>query len=131
MRKLKVLIAKPGLDGHETGAKVVAYGLRDAGMEVIYTGPRQTAEMIVQTAVQEDVDVIGLSILSGSHKEHCSRIMELLRQVGREDTPIVVGGIIPHDDNTYLRQMGIKGVFLPNTPIQDIVSFIRGLFNTS
>jgi methylmalonyl-CoA mutase C-terminal domain/subunit len=124
-KKIRVLIAKPGLDGHETGAKLVARVLRDAGMEVIYTGPRQTAEMIVQAAMQEDVDIIGLSILSGSHKECASRVVDLLREKGIERTPLIMGGIIPQEDIPVLKSLGVKGVFGPGTRTQDIVEFLK------
>jgi methylmalonyl-CoA mutase, C-terminal domain len=123
--KIRVLIAKPGLDGHERGARVVARALRDAGMEVVYTGIRQTPEMIVEAALQEDVDVVGLSILSGAHMALCPRIMDLLRAHGMEDVLVLVGGIIPRDDVAPLRAMGIKGVFGPGTSTSDIVSFIH------
>jgi len=122
--KIRVLIAKPGLDGHDRGAKVVARALRDAGMEVIYTGIRQTPEMIVEAAVQEDVDVIGLSILSGAHMELFPRIMEGLRQRGLGDRLVIAGGIIPEEDVPAVKQMGIKEVFGPGTPTKEIVDFI-------
>lgn len=124
-KKTRVLIAKPGLDGHETGAKLIARVLRDAGMEVIYTGMRQTPEMIVAAAIDEDVDVIGLSILSGSHKEHSSRIMELLKRRGVNDITVVIGGIIPREDYQALYDMGVKGVFGPGSNTSKIVNFIR------
>ena len=124
-RKVRVLITKPGLDGHETGAKLIARALRDAGMEVIYTGMRQTPEMIVATAVQEDVDVIGLSILSGAHKELCSRIVHLLKEKSAENIAVIVGGIIPHQDIPILKEMGIYGVFGPATTTQAVVDFIN------
>jgi len=124
-RKIRVLIAKPGLDGHDRGAKVVARALRDAGMEVIYTGIRQTPEMIVEAALQEDVDVVGLSILSGAHMALCPRVVELLRQRGMEDVLVLVGGIIPDEDIPALQEAGIRGVFGPGTNTQDIVDFIR------
>ncbi len=124
-RKIRVLIAKPGLDGHDRGAKVVARALRDAGMEVIYTGIRQTPEMIVEAALQEDVDVVGLSILSGAHMALCPRVIELLRQEGMDDVVVLVGGIIPDEDAEPLKQLGVKGVFGPGTNTQDIVEFIR------
>ncbi|MEJ5198406.1 MAG: cobalamin B12-binding domain-containing protein [Anaerolineae bacterium] len=124
-RKIRVLIAKPGLDGHDRGARVVARALRDAGMEVIYTGIRQTPEMIVEAALQEDVDVVGLSILSGAHMALCPRVIELLRQQGMEDVVVLVGGIIPDEDVEPLKQLGVKGVFGPGTSTQDIVEFIR------
>ena len=122
---IRVLVAKPGLDGHDRGAKVVARALRDAGMEVIYTGIRQTPEMIVEAAIQEDVDVIGLSILSGAHVELFPVIMEDLRRKGRSDALVIAGGIIPEDDIAALQQIGIKAVFGPGTPTGDIVNFIQ------
>jgi methylmalonyl-CoA mutase, C-terminal domain len=125
-RKIRVLVAKPGLDGHDRGAKVVARALRDAGMEVIYTGIRQTPEMIAEAALQEDVDVVGLSILSGAHMALCPRIIELLRAQGLDDVVVLVGGIIPDDDVEPLQKMGVKGVFGPGTSTQDIIDFIRG-----
>jgi methylmalonyl-CoA mutase C-terminal domain/subunit len=124
-KKIRVLIAKPGLDGHDRGAKVIARALRDAGMEVIYTGLRQTPEMIASAAVQEDVDVIGLSILSGAHNTICPRIMELLRQHKMTDVTVLIGGIIPEADIPALKQAGIAEVFLPGTTTQSIVDFIR------
>ncbi len=124
-KKIRILIAKPGLDGHETGAKLVARVLRDAGMEVIYTGPRQTPEMIVQAAVQEDVDMIGLSILSGAHKEFASRVIDLMKEKGLENTPLVMGGIIPQEDIPALKEMGVKGVFGPGTSTRSIVEFLQ------
>ncbi len=124
-KKIRILIAKPGLDGHETGAKLISRVLRDAGMEVIYTGPRQTPEMIVQAAVQEDVDIIGLSILSGSHKEFASRVIDLLKEKGMQDIPILMGGIIPKEDIPALKQMGVKEAFGPGTSTRDIVAFIQ------
>jgi methylmalonyl-CoA mutase C-terminal domain/subunit len=124
-RSIRVLVAKPGLDGHDRGAKVVARALRDAGMEVIYTGIRQTPEMIAEAALQEDVDVIGLSILSGAHMALFPRIIELLRQNRMDDIVIVVGGIIPDEDVPELKKMGIKGIFGPGTSTQDIIAFIR------
>ena len=126
MRKLRVVIAKPGLDGHDRGAKVIARALRDAGMEVIYTGLRQTPEQIVTAALQEDADVIGLSILSGAHNHIAPRLMELLRERGLDDVLVVIGGIIPDVDIPKLKEMGIKGIFLPGTPMQDIIDFING-----
>jgi methylmalonyl-CoA mutase C-terminal domain/subunit len=125
MRKLRVVIAKPGLDGHDRGAKVIARALRDAGMEVIYTGLRQTPEQIVTAALQEDADVIGLSILSGAHMHICPRIMELLREQGLSDVLVVLGGIIPDVDVPRLKELGIGGIFPPGTPMQQIVDFIR------
>lgn len=123
--KIRVLIAKPGLDGHDRGAKIIARALRDAGMEVIYTGLRQTPEMIVSAAEQEDVDVIGLSILSGAHNTLCPQLMNLLREKGMEDVTVLLGGIIPEADIPGLKDAGIQGVFLPGTPTQDIVDFVR------
>jgi methylmalonyl-CoA mutase C-terminal domain/subunit len=125
MRKLRVVIAKPGLDGHDRGAKVIARALRDAGMEVIYTGLRQTPEMIASAALQEDADVIGLSILSGAHNHIAPRLMELLKAKGLDDVLVVIGGIIPDIDIPKLKQMGVKGIFLPGTPMQQIVDFIQ------
>lgn len=126
MRKIRVVIAKPGLDGHDRGAKVIARALRDAGMEVIYTGLRQTPEQIAAAALQEDADVIGLSILSGAHMHVCPRLMELLKAKGLDDVLVLVGGIIPDVDIPKLRDMGIKGIFLPGSPLQDIVDYING-----
>ena len=124
-RKLRVVIAKPGLDGHDRGAKVIARALRDAGMEVIYTGLRQTPEMIAGAALQEDADVIGLSILSGAHNHIAPRLMDLLKAKGLDDVLVVIGGIIPDVDIPKLKEMGVKGIFLPGTPMQDIVNFIN------
>jgi len=124
-KKIRVLVAKPGLDGHDRGAKVIARALRDAGMEVIYTGIRQTPEMIAEAALQEDVDVVGMSILSGAHMTLFPRVMDLLRASGMEDVLVVAGGIIPDEDVPVLREMGIQGVFGPGTPTDDIVTFIR------
>jgi len=126
MAKIRVVIAKPGLDGHDRGAKVIARALRDAGMEVIYTGLRQTPEQIVSAALQEDADVIGLSILSGAHMHICPRVMELLRDKGMADVLVVIGGIIPDVDIPKLEAMGVKGIFLPGTPMQHIIDFING-----
>ena len=123
--KIRVLIAKPGLDGHDRGAKIIARALRDAGMEVIYTGLRQTPEMIASAAVQEDVQVIGLSILSGAHNTLCPRLMELLREKGAEDIMVLVGGIIPEADIPGLKRAGIAAVFLPGTSTQQIIDFIH------
>ena len=123
--KIRVVIAKPGLDGHDRGARVIARALRDAGMEVIYTGLRQTPEMIVSAALQEDADVIGLSILSGAHMHICPRIMALLKEKGLDDVRVVIGGIIPDVDIPKLRDIGITGIFLPGTPMQEIVDYIR------
>ena len=124
-RKIRVLVAKPGLDGHDRGAKVIARALRDAGMEVIYTGLRQTPEMVVSAALQEDVNVIGLSILSGAHNAIMPRVMELLRHNKMDDVLVVIGGIIPDQDIPGLKQAGVAGIFLPGTPMNDIVEFIR------
>ena len=124
-RKLRVLIAKPGLDGHDRGAKVIARALRDAGMEVIYTGLRQTPEQVVEAAVQEDVDVLGLSMLSGAHNTIVPKIMAGLREQGADDITVVVGGIIPAEDEPKLKEMGVAGVFGPGTSLQTIVEFIR------
>ncbi len=123
-QKIRVVIAKPGLDGHDRGAKVIARALRDAGMEVIYTGLRQTPEHIVAAALQEDADVIGLSILSGAHMHICPRVMELLHQNGLDDVIVVVGGIIPDVDIPKLNEIGVRGIFLPGTPMQEIVDYI-------
>jgi methylmalonyl-CoA mutase C-terminal domain/subunit len=123
-RKIRVLVAKPGLDGHDRGAKIIARALRDAGMEVIYTGLRQTPEQVMSAALQEDADVIGLSILSGAHMHICPRLMQLLHEKGMDDVLVVVGGIIPDVDIPRLRDIGVKGIFLPGTPMQEIVDFI-------
>ena len=128
-RKIRVLVAKPGLDGHDRGAKVIARALRDAGMEVIYTGLRQTPEMIASAAVQEDVDAVGISILSGAHNTLCPRIVQLLRENGMDDTLVLVGGIVPQEDIAELKQKGISEVFLPGTSTEDIVNFIRTNIN--
>lgn len=127
---IRVLVAKPGLDGHDRGAKVVSRALRDAGMEVIYTGLRQTPSMIAETALQEDVDFIGLSILSGAHMALVPRIMEELEKRNITDLPIFLGGIIPEDDVTALQEMGIKAVFGPGTNTQAIISFIHQMSGT-
>ena len=123
-RKIRVLVAKPGLDGHERGAHVVAYGLRDAGFEVIYTGLRQTPEQIVSTAIQEDVDVVGLSILSGAHLLLTRKVLDGLRAGNAEDIMVIVGGIIPEDDIARLKEMGVAGVFTAGTPVSAIIAFI-------
>ena len=125
MRTIRVVIAKPGLDGHDRGAKVIARALRDAGMEVIYTGLRQTPEKIVAAALQEDADVIGLSILSGAHMHICPQVMKLLKEKGLDHVKVVVGGIIPDVDREKLTAMGIAGIFLPGTPMHRIVDFIN------
>lgn len=124
-RRIRVLVAKPGLDGHDRGAKIVARALRDAGMEVIYTGLRQTPEQIVSAALQEDVDAIGISILSGAHNTIVPRICELLRQEGLNDVLLLVGGIVPDEDIPGLKQAGVAEVFQPGASTQDIVEFIR------
>ncbi len=122
---IKVLVAKPGLDGHDAGAKVVAFGLRDAGMEVVYTGLRQTPEKIARAAIQEDVDVVGLSCLSNAHKSLFPRVVELLRQGGREDILVIGGGNIPEEDIPFLQQHGTRAVFRPGTAIAKIAEYIR------
>ncbi len=122
---IRVLVAKPGLDGHDRGAKIIARALRDAGMEVIYTGIRQTPEMIVEAAVQEDVDVVGLSILSGAHLELIPLVTQGLKDRGKSDTVVVAGGIIPNEDYTPLKDAGVQGVFGPGTTTQAIIDFIK------
>jgi methylmalonyl-CoA mutase, C-terminal domain len=124
-RKIRVLVAKPGLDGHDRGAKVIARALRDAGLEVIYTGLRQTPEMIASAALQEDVDAVGISILSGAHNTLCPRIVNLLRANGMDDTLVLVGGIVPQEDIATLKANGVSEIFLPGTSTEDIVKFIR------
>jgi methylmalonyl-CoA mutase C-terminal domain/subunit len=124
-RKIRVLVAKPGLDGHDRGAKVIARALRDAGMEVIYTGLRQTPEMVVTASLQEDVDVIGLSILSGAHNAIVPRVLDLLKQNQMDDVLLVVGGIIPDQDIDGLKKAGVAAVFQPGTPMDAIIEFIR------
>lgn len=124
-RRIRVLVAKPGLDGHDRGAKVIARALRDAGMEVIYTGLRQTPEMIVNAALDEDVQVIGLSILSGAHNAIVPRILHLLREKQMTDVVLIVGGIIPDDDAVELKKAGVAAVFQPGAPLDGIVEFIR------
>lgn len=124
-RKIRVLVAKPGLDGHDRGAKVIARALRDAGMEVIYTGLRQTPEMIAAAALQEDVDAVGISILSGAHNTLCPRIVDLLRENGMDDTLVLVGGIVPQEDIATLKAKGVSEIFLPGTSTEDIVKFIN------
>ncbi|MCL7451723.1 MAG: cobalamin B12-binding domain-containing protein [Anaerolineae bacterium] len=124
-RTIRVLVAKPGLDGHDRGAKVIARALRDAGMEVVYTGIRQTPEMIAEAALQEDVDVVGMSILSGAHMALFPKIMELLGEYGMDDVLVVAGGIIPDEDVPTLNALGIQGIFGPGTPTDRIVEFIR------
>ena len=124
-KKIRVLVAKPGLDGHDRGAKVIARALRDAGMEVIYTGLRQTPEMIAAAALQEDVDAVGVSILSGAHNTLCPRIVDLLRGEGMNDCLVLVGGIVPREDIPRLKEMGVAGVFLPGTSTDEIVKFLE------
>lgn len=124
-KKIRVIVAKPGLDGHDRGAKVVARALRDAGMEVIYTGLRQTPEMIVETSLQEDVDAIGLSILSGAHMAIVPKVIELLKENGQDDVKIFLGGIVPDDDVVKLKEIGVSGVYGPGSSTQDIVVDIR------
>ena len=124
-RKIRILVAKPGLDGHDRGAKVVARSLRDAGFEVIYTGIRQTPQMIAEAALQEDVDVVGMSILSGAHRTLCPKVAELLRAQGQDDVVVLVGGIIPDEDVAFLQEAGVSGVFGPGTTTQNIIDFIR------
>ena len=130
-RKIRVLVAKPGLDGHDRGAKVVARALRDAGMEVIYTGLRQTPEMIAEAALQEDVDVVGLSVLSGAHLTLVPKIVDRLKENGLDDVLTVVGGIVPEEDVEPLRQIGVRGVFGPGTSTEDIIAFIREQVNVA
>ena len=125
--KLRVLVAKPGLDGHDRGAMVVARALRDAGMEVIYTGLRQTPEMIAEAALQEDVDLIGLSILSGAHMALVPRVLELLEEQGQDDVHVLVGGIIPDEDVDELTRLGVSAIFGPGTPTPEIVAVVNGL----
>lgn len=124
-RKIRIVIAKPGLDGHDRGAKVIARACRDAGMEVIYTGLRQTPEQIVETALQEDADVIGLSSLSGAHEHLFPRVCELLKEKGAEDVLVIGGGVIPEDDIPALEQAGVKKIFTPGTPTKEIIQFIE------
>jgi methylmalonyl-CoA mutase C-terminal domain/subunit len=124
-RKIRVLVAKPGLDGHDRGAKVVASAFRDAGMEVVYTGLHQTPEMIVEAAIQEDVDVVGLSILSGAHMVLFPKILDLLREKGADDKLVIGGGIIPDDDADELRKIGVVEVFGPGTPTSEIVDYVK------
>ena len=128
-KKIKILVGKPGLDGHDRGAKVTALALRDAGMEVIYTGLHQTIEQIVRAAVQEAVDVIGLSIMSGAHLPICKKLLEILKSEGIEDIPVAVGGVIPKRDIAKLKELGIEGVFPGGTSFDEIVTGIRRLVN--
>jgi methylmalonyl-CoA mutase, C-terminal domain len=130
-RKVRVVVAKPGLDGHDRGAKIVARALRDAGFEVIYTGLHQTPEQIVAVAIQEDVDAIGLSVLSGAHNYLFARVLELLREKGADDIAVFGGGIIPPEDILALKAMGVKELFTPGTSIQDIVRFVRENIRTA
>ncbi len=125
MSNIRVLVAKPGLDGHDRGAKVIARAFRDAGFEVIYTGLRQTPEQVVNAALQEDVDVVGLSVLSGAHMTLCPRIMELMKKEGLDDVVVVVGGIIPDQDVPKLKSYGVSEIFQPGASTEDIVAYIR------
>ena len=129
-RAIRILVAKPGLDGHDRGAKVIAYALRDAGMEVIYTGLRQTPEMIVNAALQEDVQVIGLSILSGAHNAIVPRVLELLHEKDMGDVKLIIGGIVPDDDAEELKKQGVAAVFQPGASLDSIVQFIRATVRT-
>jgi methylmalonyl-CoA mutase C-terminal domain/subunit len=124
-RKIKVLVAKPGLDGHDRGAKVVAHALKEAGMEVVYTGLHQSVEAVVQAAVQEDVDVVGLSIMTGGHLPICRKLMKLLAEQGAGDKLVCVGGVIPSRDFETLRSLGVKGIFPGGTPLEETIEFIR------
>jgi methylmalonyl-CoA mutase, C-terminal domain len=125
-RKIRVVVAKPGLDGHDRGAKIIARALRDAGMEVIYTGLHQTPEQIVETVLQEDADAVGLSILSGAHMTLVPRVIELLREQDADDVVVTVGGTIPNQDISELKEIGVAEVFTPGAPTQDIIDFIKG-----
>jgi methylmalonyl-CoA mutase, C-terminal domain len=125
-RKIRVVVAKPGLDGHDRGAKIVARALRDAGMEVIYTGLHQTPEQIVETAIQEDADAVGVSLLSGAHMTLVPRILDLLRENGADDVLVVLGGTIPEDDAAELKKQGVAAVFGPGAPTTEIVDFLKG-----
>ena len=124
-RRIRILVAKPGLDGHDVGAKVITYGLRDSGMEVIYTGIRQTPEMIAEVALQENVDVVGLSCLSGAHKYLLPRVAELLKEKGLEHVLVIAGGIIPLEDFPFLKEHGVSEVFIPGTSVQKVADYIR------
>jgi methylmalonyl-CoA mutase C-terminal domain/subunit len=130
-RKIRVVVAKPGLDGHDRGAKIIARALRDAGMEVIYTGLHQTPEQIVETAIQEDADAVGLSILSGAHMTLVPRVVELLREQGAEDVKLVVGGTIPGDDIPELKKLGVAEIFTPGSSVQTIVDYLKSTEITS
>ncbi len=130
-RPIRVLVAKPGLDGHDRGAKVIARALRDAGMEVIYTGIRQTPEMIVEAAIQEDVDAILMSILSGAHMALFPKVMELLKENGVDDVLVAAGGILPDEDLPAIKEMGIKGCFGPGTSLEEIIGFVRNNIDTN
>ncbi len=125
-RKIRVVVAKPGLDGHDRGAKIIARALRDAGMEVIYTGLHQTPEQIAETVIQEDADAVGLSILSGAHMTLVPRVTELLKEKGASDVVVIAGGTIPDDDIVELKKVGVAEVFTPGAPTQDIIEFVRG-----
>ena len=125
-RKIRVVVAKPGLDGHDRGAKIIARALRDAGMEVIYTGLHQTPEQIAETVIQEDADAVGLSILSGAHMTLVPRVVDLLKQQGADDVVVTVGGTIPADDIPELKELGVSEVFTPGSSTQDIIEYIRG-----
>jgi len=129
-RKIRVVVAKPGLDGHDRGAKIIARALRDAGMEVIYTGLHQTPEQIAATVVQEDADAVGLSILSGAHMTLVPRVVELLKEQGAEDVVLTVGGTIPNDDIGELKELGVDQIFTPGASTDEIVEFIRGAVGT-
>lgn len=124
-RKIRILVGKPGLDGHDRGAKVIARGFRDAGFEVIYTGLHQTPEQIVKAAIQEDVDAVGLSSLAGAHNRHFAEVLRLLKEQGAEDIVVFGGGIIPEDDIAKLREMGVKAIFTPGTPIDETVRWVE------
>jgi methylmalonyl-CoA mutase cobalamin-binding domain/chain len=128
--KIRVVVAKPGLDGHDRGAKIIARALRDAGMEVIYTGLHQTPEQIAATVIQEDADAVGLSILSGAHMTLVPKVAELLKEQGAEEVVLVVGGTIPHDDIPQLKKLGVAEVFTPGAPTQEIVDFLRASVST-
>jgi methylmalonyl-CoA mutase, C-terminal domain len=130
-KKIRVVVAKPGLDGHDRGAKIIARALRDAGMEVIYTGLHQTPEQIAETAIQEDADAVGLSILSGAHMTLVPRVVELLNKEGASDVVVTVGGTIPADDIPELKKLGVAAVFTPGAPTDDIVSFVRNAVGSS